>query len=75
MAAGGVTHFAVLVVIDAKDPEMAHRVLSRALSLDPVSFIGEPWPVTPITPNFERSGDYEPDFGTIEAFEQHPEMR
>ena len=68
-------YYAVLVVVEADDEEKAWSIAHRGGT----EFVGEPWVVNPMnvypdnTPAGETEPDEDPEFGTIEAFDQHPE--
>ena len=72
-------YYAMLVVVEAADLEAGFERVTRPLMHEDILFVGEPWEITPVnmypdnTPAGETEPVEEPEFATLEAFDQHPE--
>lgn len=60
-------HYAMVVVVEAKDEDAAHRGLTHALAPVVTEFVGEPWEVK------RESANFDGDFDTLGCFDQHPD--
>ncbi len=61
-------HYAAVFVVHADSPKAADRILEALADDVDVAFLGSVWPVAALD---DQTGD--PEFGTLEAFDQHPE--
>ena len=70
------SYYAMLVVVEADDLDKSFEEVTRPLGRDErIRFVGEPWEIKPISEEYESEIGcvYEAEFGTLEAFDQHPE--
>ena len=75
-------YYAITVVVEAPDETSAYDFATQgAMQAEGKTlFVGEPWKVQPINeyPDHEIEGGppgpvFEPEFGSLECFDQHPE--
>lgn len=69
------SYYAMVVVVEADDLEESFERVTRPLVDEEILFVGEPWQVEPLNQNPDTPwcSVEEPEFGTLEAFDHHPE--
>lgn len=61
--------YQAVVVVIREGQGYLEQVTDALTAIDAVQFVGASWPVNPTT----EYDDDDPEFGTLEAFDQHPE--